>query len=157
MAAQDRTARPPRPRVFVDADVLFAGAASPSEHSASLTVLRLAEITLLEAYASEQVIVEAERNLAAKLPAVLPAFRLLVARCLTLVPNPDMAALASFHGLADPKDLPILAAAIQNHCPWLVTFNTRHYQPGHLTVAVLPPGDFIQRVRYLLSGLARAE
>jgi hypothetical protein len=37
---------PPRPRVFVDAEVLFAGAASPSEHGASLVVLRMAEITL---------------------------------------------------------------------------------------------------------------
>ena len=37
-----------KPRVFVDADVLFAGSASPSEHSASLVVLRLAEITLIE-------------------------------------------------------------------------------------------------------------
>ena len=157
MAAQDRTTRPPRPRVFVDADVLFAGAASSSEHGASLTVLRLAEIALLETYASEQVIVEAERNLAAKLPAALPVFRLLVARSLTLVPNPDMAELASFDGLADPKDLPILVAAIHNDCPWLVTFNMRHYQPGHPTVAVLPPGDFIQRVRHLLSGLARTE
>ncbi len=42
-----------KPRVFVDADVLFAGSASPSEHSASLVVLRLAEITLIEALASE--------------------------------------------------------------------------------------------------------
>ena len=66
----------PKPRLFVDADVLFAGAASPSEHSASLVVLQLAEITLIEALTSQQVITEAERNLAAKLPQALPAFRL---------------------------------------------------------------------------------
>lgn len=35
------------PKLFVDADVLFAGAASPSEHSASLLVLTLSEITLI--------------------------------------------------------------------------------------------------------------
>ena len=155
MTTQPTTTKPARPRAFIDADVLFAGAASPSEHGASLTVLRLAEITLLEAYASEQVITEAERNLTAKLPVALPAFRLLVARCLTLVPNPTVAELAPFRSLADPKDLPILAAAVVNDCPWLVTFNTRHYQPGHASVAVLPPGEFIQRVRYLLSGLAK--
>ena len=38
-----------KPRVFVDVDVLFAGAAAPSEHGASLTILRMAEITLIEA------------------------------------------------------------------------------------------------------------
>lgn len=41
------------PRIFVDADGLFAGAASPSEHGASLLVLRMAEITLVEALTSE--------------------------------------------------------------------------------------------------------
>ena len=50
--------RRPRPRVLIDADVLFAGAASPSEHSASLVVLRSAEITLIEALATNQVITE---------------------------------------------------------------------------------------------------
>ena len=33
--------RPPKPRVFVDADVLFAGAAAPGEHGASLVILRI--------------------------------------------------------------------------------------------------------------------
>ena len=76
---------PPSPNklvVFVDADVLFAGAASPSEHSASMLILRLAEITLIEAVTSEQVITEAERNFEAKLPKALPAFHHLVSRCL---------------------------------------------------------------------------
>jgi len=41
------TPSPPKPRVFIDADVLFAGAASPSEHGASLVILRMAEITVL--------------------------------------------------------------------------------------------------------------
>ena len=36
---------PPKPRIFIDADVLFAGAASPNEHSASLVILRMAGIT----------------------------------------------------------------------------------------------------------------
>jgi hypothetical protein len=35
-------------RVFVDADVIFAGSAAPSEHSASHVVLRMGEITLLD-------------------------------------------------------------------------------------------------------------
>lgn len=147
--------RPPKPRVFIDADVLFAGTASPSEHGASLTILRMAEITLLDALASEQVIIEAERNLAAKLPVALPAFRLLVARCLTVVPGPTAEEVAQFRGTADPSDLPILLAAVQHECPWLVTFNTRHYRPGHSNVTVLPPGEFVQRVRYLLSALNR--
>lgn len=142
-----------KPKVFIDADVLFAGSAAPSEHGASLVVLRMAEITLLEAYTSAQVIQEAERNLAVKLPGALPAFRMIVTRCLQVVPNPGRTEMEAYPGLADPADLPILVAALKAGCPWLVTFNTRHYRPGHPEVLALPPGDFLVRVRELLARL----
>ena len=145
--------KPRKPRVFVDADVLFAGAASPSEHSASQVVLRLAEITLIEALTSKQVVSEAERNLAVKLPQALPAFRLLVSRCLRVVPDPRQVDLSSHLGLADPKDLPILVAAMRERCPWLVTFNIRHFRPGHAAITVLRPGEFVLHVRDLLAHL----
>ena len=145
---------PSKLRVFVNADVLFAGAAAPSDHGASLVLLRMAEITLLEGITSCQVIVEAERNLQHKLPAALPSFRLIVDRCLSVVPDPHPAELASCEGLADRKDLPILAAAMRESCPWLVTFNVRHFQPGHPGVAVLRPGEFLLRVRDLLAYLS---
>lgn len=144
---------PPRPRVFVDADVLFAGAASPSQHGASLLMLRLAELTLVEAVASQQVITEAERNLGDKLPEALPAFRLVVSRCLQVVPDPHASDLEPHAGQADAKDLPILVAALGHHCAWLVTFNVRHFQPGHPDLTVLRPGEFVLRVRDLLARL----
>lgn len=147
------TNRALRPRVFIDADVLFAGAASPSDYGASLTVLRMAEITLVDALTSEQVITEAERNLAVKMPSALSAFRLLVDRCLTVVPSPTLEQVQPYHGLAHPSDLPILVASVVHDCPWLVSFNVRHYQPGHRAVVVLKPGEFVQRVRYLLARL----
>ena len=144
-----------KPRIFIDADVLFAGSASPSEHGASLTILPMAEITLLDALTSEQVIVEAERNLTAKLPATLPTFRLLVDRCLTVVPIPAAEDVARFHGLADPNDLPILVAARQHVCPWLVTFNGRHYRPGPVFLISLTPFPVAQPARKLLLALNR--
>ena len=150
----ERTTKPGKPRVFVDTDVLFAGSVAPGEHGAGLVVLRLAEITLIEAITSQQVITEAERNLAEKLPDALPAFRLIVSRCLRVVPDPDPADLAPFAGLADPKDLPILVTAVREGCPWLVTFNVRHFRPGHPAVQALTPGDLIQRVRAMLAGLS---
>jgi len=143
----------PKPRLFIDADVIFAGAASATQHGASMTILHMAEITLIDALTSDQAITEAERNLANKLPAALPTFQFLLARCLTIVPAPSAVEVAEFAGLADRKDLPILVAAIQHECPLLVTFNVRHYRPGHQDISVLTPGEFIQRVRYLLTAL----
>ena len=143
-----------RPRVFVDANVLFAGAAAPTEYGASLVILRMAEITLLDAITSEQVITEVERNLTAKLPQALSRFRLLVDRCLQVVPDPSPQDLAKHTGSADQKDLPILVAALREGCPWLVTFNVRHFEPGHPDVETLRPGELILRVRDLLANLA---
>src|SRR5215207_4472865 len=88
----------PKPRVFVDSDVLFAGAASPSEYGASLVVLRLAEITLIDAVVSGQVIIEVERNLADYLPSALPTFRQLVSRCVRVVTDPALDALVAYQG-----------------------------------------------------------
>jgi hypothetical protein len=144
-----------KPRVFVDADVLFAGAVGPSQQGASLVILRMAEITLIEVITSEQAVTEAERNLAHKLPGALPAFCLLVSRCLKVVPDPQLSDLKPYHGAADAKDLPILVAAAHERCLWLVTFNVRHFQPGLADVAVLRPGEFILRVRDLLAHLNR--
>lgn len=143
----------PLPRVFVDADVLFAGSASPSEHSASQVILRMAEITLIEALISEQVFTEVARNLAAKLPQALPNFRHLVDRCLQIVPDPTSELINSHRGQADPKDLPILVTAARENCNWLVTFNLTHYQPGLAEVTVLRPGNFVLLVRDLLMQL----
>lgn len=144
---------PRKLRVFVDADVLFAGAASSSEHGASLVVLRLAEITLIEAVTSQQVIVEVERNLADYLPSALPTFRMLVSRCLRVVADPLPHEVATHADMADPKDLPILVAAVREVCPWLVTFNIRHFQPGHPAVRVSRPGELVQHVRERLATL----
>ena len=155
--------RPSSPalRVFVDADVLFAGAASPSEHpsgSASLVVLRLAELTLLDAVTNEQAVTECERNLRAKLPdplaeRALAAFRHLVARALRVVPDPELEALAPHAGKAHPKDLPLLVTALRERCPLLTTFNAKDYEPGDDAVEVLRPGALVRRVRGLLAQL----
>jgi predicted nucleic acid-binding protein len=139
--------RPAKPRVFIDADVLFAGAASPNEFSASNLILRMAELTLIEAVTSTQVIAEVERSLTEKIPKVLPAFRMLVSRCTKVVDDPDPAELVQHAGLADRDDLPILVAAIGSQCGLLATFNLRHFQPGHSAVTALKPGDLVLRVR----------
>jgi predicted nucleic acid-binding protein len=145
--------KPEKPRIFIDADVLFAGSASPNQYSASLVILRMAEISLIKAITSQQVITEVERNLEQKFPAALTSFRMLVSRCLEVLPDPSQQEVDVLTGSADPKDLPILTAAVQHNCQFLTTFNTKHFQPGVKTLTVLSPGDLVQRVRYLLSSI----
>jgi hypothetical protein len=150
-------ARVRKPTVFLDADVIFAGAAAPSEHGASHVVLRMGEITLIECLTSQQAVTEVERNLADKLPAKLPEFQLLVNRCLRVVPDPEPDDWLPYAGQADPKDLPILVAALRERCPYLLTFNVRHYFPPAGTITVQQPGGFLFMVRSLLSQLSAEE
>lgn len=146
-----------RPKVFLDADVIFAGAAAPSTQGASHVVLRMGEITLLECITSEQVITEVERNLSNKLPNALPEFQLLVKRFLHVVPDPAPRELDAYTSQADPKDLPILVTAIRENCSHLLTFNTRHFTPTSDQPIVQPPGEFLKSVRSRLSLLSSAE
>ena len=151
------TVKPSLPRVLIDADVLFAAAASSSEHGASLLILRLAELTLIHAIAPQQVVVEAQRNLQDKLPKALGLFDALVARTLEVVPDPPPQIVAQYTGMAHPKDLPILVTAVAHDCAWLVTFNIKDYQPGWASVSVVRPGDFVLLVRQQLAQLVGIE
>ena len=145
-------------RVMVDADVLFAGAASSSGQSASgvtgppTVLLRLSELTVLEGVASVQAVTEAERNLAAKVPAAVEALGELVDACVRVVPDPKPGEVQAMDGRAHPKDLPILVAAVRERCPVLVTFNEKDFRPGHPDVEVVTPGVLVQRVRRLVAG-----
>jgi len=142
-----------KPKVFVDADVIFAGAAAPTEQGASHVVLQMGEITLIDCISSEQAVKEVERNLANKIPAKLPDFHLLVSRSLQIVGDPQPGDLAAYKGQADPKDLPILVAAMKEGCSHLQTFNVRHFTPASPKITVQPPSGFLLTVRSLLGML----
>jgi predicted nucleic acid-binding protein len=144
-----------RPRVFIDADVLIAGAASTT--GASHLVLRLSELGLIDGIVSSQVVREAERNLQRKLPAALPAFRALVEAACHPVDDPTEAQIAVLRGQGDPKDIPILAAALRADCDWLLTFNTKDFRPASGQTRVAQPGAFIDSLRRMLEELAEQQ
>jgi predicted nucleic acid-binding protein len=139
------------PGIFLDSDVVFAGPASPSEHGASHVILCMGEISLIECIVSRQVVVEVERNLAAKLPAKLPVFRQIMKHALLVVRDTLSAELVQFKGQAEPKDLPLLATSIRESCSYLLTFNLRHYHPTSNKLMVRPPGEFLSSIRQMLS------
>ena len=141
-------------KIFLDADVIFAGAAAPSEQSASHVILRMGVLTILDCVTSEQAVTEVERNLQEKLPFKLPEFRLLVSRCLRVISDPQPATLSNYENMADASDMPLLVAAIQEGCSFLITFNIRHYHPDHEEIKALKPGDFIITLRQLLTQMS---
>jgi hypothetical protein len=134
-----------RLRICLDADALFAGAASVS--GASHLILQLGELGIIEVGVPEQARVEAERNLVAKLPAALPAFRTLLEACcigLPMASDAESVAIAE-SGEADAKDAPILASALAAGCRWLVTFNLRDSRSDRIRIS--NPSDFVEALR----------
>lgn len=140
-------------RVFFDADVLIAGSASKTHSSASYILLQLAELTLIEGLICPYVREEVERNLQAKLPQALPVFRVLVQTALKEMPDLSAHSLERWAGRADPKDLPVLAAAASNGCRYLVTFNICDYPEP---LEVLEPGELVRQVREQLVELTES-
>jgi predicted nucleic acid-binding protein len=115
-------------KVFVDANVLIAGADSTS--GASNAVLKLAEVGLFQLVVSRQVLDEAERNLRKKLPRALPNFAAQMARLrLEIVPDPTPEEITPWTAMIHPGDAPILCAAVKASVNRFLTLNTRHFTP----------------------------
>ena len=131
--------------IYLDADVLFAGAASAQ--GASYALLLLGELGIVAAYTAAQAVREAERHLQTKVPAAVPELRRAVASAIHLLPDPRAETVAGCLAEADPKDAPHLAAARAAGCRWLVTFNTRDYRSVGGRPAITLPGPLLVLVR----------
>jgi predicted nucleic acid-binding protein len=131
--------------------VLIAGAASTT--GASHILLQLSELTLLDCLTSRYAIREAERNLLAKLPDALPAFRLIMDAAAKVIPAPPPWLLRNLAGQAHPKDLPVLAAALSGKADFLTTFNTRDFRPRKVPPIILQPKDALAGIRWSLTHL----
>lgn len=150
-ANSTRNATADKLRVFFDADVLIAGSASKTHSSASYILLKLAELTLIEGIICPYVREEVERNLQAKLPRALPVFRVLMGTALKELPDPSVYLLKRWASRADPKDLPVLAAAVSSSCRYLATFNIHDYPNPPESVKVVKPGELVRQLRELLA------
>ena len=140
-------------RVFLDANVYFAGAASPTGGSA--LIFQLVLTGRIEVTASRLVLREAEHNLRRKRPPKdLKVFHQFLKHAkLRIVRTPPETAWKPYEGVIHPKDVPVLAAAVASKAAYLVTLDRRHFLTKAVSDAVpglviLTPGDFLrERVR----------
>lgn len=136
-------------KVFLDANVYFAGALSAQGGSAM--VLKLAKMGRIELFASHLVLLEAERNLAQKAgPKILEKFHHdLQQISIHIIPGPGEKILTKYHGVINAKDVPVLAAAAEAGVDYLVTLDRKHFlRPEVLSYAsklkILTPGEFLR-------------
>ncbi|MDH5563331.1 MAG: PIN domain-containing protein [Nitrospirota bacterium] len=115
-------------RIFLDANVLFAAAQSPTGRSALL--ISFAKEGQCTCMTSPHAITEAQRNLEARYPQAMERFHE-VRTIVHTVPEATRNSIqwALQQGLPD-NDAPILAAAVQAKADVLVTGDKTHF--GHL-------------------------
>ena len=130
--------------VCLDADVLIAGLLSRT--GASHAILVLGELGLLRLVLPEAAVAEVRRNLAAKLPEVTPLFEEFLRAVPLQIHRPTLRDRERASELADPKDVPILAAAIGAGARLLVTHNVRHFRSGE-GVRIVRPRTLIEEAR----------
>jgi len=138
-------------RIFLDANVYFAGSASPTGASAFL--LQFILKGRVEATASRLVLREAERNLRRKRPAKdLKIFHQFLKHAhLHVIPTPSETARARYEGVIHPKDVPVLAAAVASKASYFVTLDRKHFLTkrvgDHVSeLEILTPGDFLRKL-----------
>lgn len=137
-------------RVFLDTSALIAGIVSKT--GAAREVMRLCEAGVVEVFISRQVLVEADRNITEKLPALVSDYRHLMRQMTpVLLDDPSRKEAAQAERLIHSKDAPILAAAIKGQVDCLITWNTRHFHQSSVIKAVrfkiMTPGEFLEEFR----------
>ncbi|MEZ4768003.1 MAG: PIN domain-containing protein [Caldilineales bacterium] len=149
----DRKAKTGVRRIFVDANILIAGADSQS--GASNALLRIAEVGLFQLVVCTQVLDEAERNLRRKLPRALPNFAMQMARLrLEILPDPVPEDVRPWEQIIEAKDAPILCAAVASGVDRFVTLNTRDFTPNvaeQSGLVIQTPAEFMEDLRQLVT------
>jgi len=140
-------------RVFLDSSALIAACGSAS--GASHAVIVMAEIGLFKVVISEQVVDECERNLMKKLPKALPVFRQIISTIAPeILPNPSTTEIEQWVAIIEPKDAPILPAAVVGQVNRLLTLNTKDFTPevsAQSGLLIQTPSEFIQQIRALIN------
>ena len=132
---------------------MIAGILSPT--GAAHEVLRLCEAGVIQAVVSRQVLVEADRNLSAKVPALFPDYRLFLKQLAPwVVEDPSGESVAQAGKVIHLHDAPILAAAVESQVDFLISWNTRHFHKksvrAHTKFPILTPGEFLEVFRQSL-------
>lgn len=138
--------------LFFDASVLVAGA--HSQEGGSALVLDACRLGGFTAQVSSLVVLEASQALERDFPrrSLARFYDYLAGIAWQLLPLPPEGDLHAYASLIDPKDLHVLAAAVEGESDFLLTLDRKHVlaaaervEQADLRLKILTPGDFIQQ------------
>jgi predicted nucleic acid-binding protein len=143
---------PPHLRVYVDANVFFSGVvATNGPFAASHVLLVTSNISPLELVCAEMSVLESRRNLEEKVPEAISDLEVIIEHGVTVVPDPSPEREREFFEYADRKDAIHLAAAVDNECGYLATYNLSDFSAEELEIEVVEPGVIVGSMRQVFT------
>ncbi len=141
-------------RVFIDSNVLISGIASLT--GASAAILNIGESNIIKIVLCQQVLIESDRNIEKKFPALIYKFRDFIKKLNPdLALNPTVDEIKKILYLINQDDAPILACAIKSRIDYLVSLNIKHFKKNRIekdfTIKVVTPGEFLYEFRKSIS------
>jgi predicted nucleic acid-binding protein len=138
-------------KVFLDSNVILSGLLS--DRGAPRLILDVLSLRLpaLQGATGEYNILEIERNLARKMPNLLPIYRkYLPLLDLEIVPLPAPETIVGMAGQSVDKDLPVLASAAACRADYLVTGDKNDFakakESGEYCFQIVSPAEFLAGV-----------
>jgi len=138
-------------KVFLDSNVLLSGFLS--DKGAPRIILDLLTLRLSEICAAtgKYNLMEIERNLEKKMPAVIPIYmKYMPLLDLEIVPLPSRETIMSMSGQIADKDIPVLASAISCNADYLVTGDKKDFAKPRESrkhpFQIVTPSEFLEKV-----------
>ena len=139
-----------KPKIFLDASVIFAGCLSAS--GASREIIKKVISGEFIGVVSETVLEEARKNLISKVPHVLPAFEQLMNPVFYELVEPALQAIVQAQEYTVAKDAPIVAAAKVSQVDYLATLDKKHLSDVSEVAQcsglhIVSPGELMREIR----------
>jgi predicted nucleic acid-binding protein len=133
-------------KVFLDSNVIISGLFSDKGAPRVILDILCLGLPMLTGVIGEYNLIEIERNLAKKMPDVLPVYRkYLPLLNLEVIPLPSSGEINKLSGTISDKDIPVLASAIKGDVDFLVTGDKKDFikLKGKYSFKVLTPAEFL--------------
>lgn len=138
-------------RIFLDSNVILSGLISDEGAPRIILDILCLKLPFLIGITGRYNIIEIERNLAKKLPGLLPIYKEYLPKVnLEIIPLPSLEDVRIYSGDISNKDLPVLVSAIKGKADFLVTgdkkdFLRLKFKAGY-PFKILNPAEFIDTI-----------
>jgi predicted nucleic acid-binding protein len=136
-------------KVFLDSNVIISGLFSDKGAPRVILDLLCLGLPVLTGATGEYNLIEIERNLAKKMPDVLPIYKkYLPSLNLKVIPLPSPEEIKKLVGTISGKDIPVVVSAVNAVADFLVTGDKKDFLKlkGKYPFRVLTPTEFLDVV-----------